>query len=302
MAKLADMLPKWGGQRGSERRIERRKKPRSKPSRALGEGFWERPDLMNLVSDLLFVCSSVILIYAAILEVVRLPFFPLQKLVVVTAPEQVTATQIEYATRSSLAGNFFTVNLDGVRTSFEKLPWVRKASVRRRWPNGIDVAIEEHVAVARWQNSADETRLVNHHGEVFSASLAGAQNLLPLFGGPEGSAPQLLARYYEFRDALATLQRKPQMLTLSAREAWQLRLDDGVVLDLGRDQAKHPLSERLQRFVETYSAVQARVKTQIAVIDMRYPNGFALRTGRVTAQALAKSSEGSIQNTSKGNT
>ncbi len=292
MAKLAGF--------GKQGRIERRKAPRRNLSRALAEGFWDRPALMNLVSDLLLLFGALALAYAAVLEAVRLPFFPLQQVFVITAPEQVTTTQIEYAARNSLAGNFFTVNLDSVRTSFEKLPWVRKASVRRHWPDGIDVAIEEHVAVARWQNSAGEARLVNNHGEIFAASLTGAQNALPLFGGPEGSAPQVLARYYEFKEALAPLSRTPRMVAISAREAWQLRLDDGLVLDLGRDQPKHPLNERLQRFVDSYASAKARVMTTIAVIDMRYPNGFAMRTGH--AEPMREALKGGNQNISKGNT
>jgi cell division protein FtsQ len=67
---------------------------------------------------------------------------------------------------------------------------------------------------------------------------------------------------------------------LSAREAWQVRLDDGVVLELGRDQPKHPLAERLDRYVGNYAAAKAAVTGRlptIGTVDLRYPNGFALR-------------------------
>ena len=248
--------------------------------RPAAEGLWDRPPLLNLAADVLFLCGILMLAYAAVVAVVRLPFFPLKQVVVVSPLHQVTLAQIEYAAGSSLSGNFFTVNLDGVRAAFEKLPWVRKTSVRRRWPDGIELAIEEHVAAARWLNSDDEARLVNDQGEVFAASLSTDQANLPLFGGPEGSAPLVLARYREFAELLAPLGRVSRSVMLSARQAWQLRLDDGLTLELGRDQAKHPLHERLQRFVGIYREVQARAKSSIAAIDMRYPNGFALRLGR----------------------
>lgn len=244
------------------------------------DGFWDRPLLINLVSDLLLLFGVAALAYAAVMTLVRLPFFPLRQVVVVSTLNQVTPAQIEYAARSSLAGNFFTVNLDDVRSAFEKLPWVRKTSVRRRWPDGVELAIEEHVAAARWRNSDGEAWLVNSHGEVFAASMAGGQGVLPQFGGPEGSAPQMLARYREFAELLAPLGRTSKTVTLSARLAWQLRLDDGLTLELGRDQPKHPIQERLQRFVGTYGEARKRVRTAIATIDMRYPNGFALRPGR----------------------
>lgn len=243
------------------------------------EGFWERPLLLDLAADLLLLFGVAVLTYAAVMTVVRLPFFPLKQLVVVSALNQVTPAQIEYATQSSLAGNFFTVNLDEVRGAFEKLPWVRKASVRRRWPDGVELSLEEHVAAARWRNSEGEARLVNSHGEVFAASLGAGTAALPQFGGPEGSAPQMLARYREFSELLAPLGRTSKTVTLSPRLAWQLRLDDGLLLELGRDQPKHPLNDRLQRFVGTYGEARSRARTAIAAIDMRYPNGFALRPG-----------------------
>ncbi|MDD5174995.1 MAG: cell division protein FtsQ/DivIB [Sterolibacterium sp.] len=268
-------------------------------SHASPEGLWDRPKLLDLLADVLFLCAAATLAYAAVAAMVRLPFFPLRQVVVVNVLNQVTPAQIEYAARSSLSGNFFTVNLDGVRVAFEKLPWVRKTSVRRRWPDGIELAIEEHVAAARWQNSEDEARLVNNQGEVFAASLAD-QAALPLFGGPEGSAPLILARYREFAGLLEPLGRTSRSVMLSARQAWQLRLDDGLTLELGRDQAKQTLHERLQRFVGIYREVQARTRSSIAAIDMRYPNGFALRLGR--GEAGANMNPQGSEHFSKGNT
>jgi cell division protein FtsQ len=117
--------------------------------------------------------------------------------------------------------------------------------------------------------------LVNNEGEVFAAA---SEKVLPMFAGPEGSAPEVLARYREFEQALAKVGRRPETLVLSRREAWQVKLDDGLLVELGRDEAKHPLSERMARFAAFYR--QAVERTQVAaggIVDMRYPNGFALR-------------------------
>ncbi len=248
------------------------------PSRGgqASEGFWGRPQLLNLMADLLLLFGSAALAYALVLAAIRLPFFPLRQVVVVRALEQVTPTQIEFAAKN-LSGNFFTVNIDAVRTALEKQPWVRRASVRRRWPDGVEFDLEEHVAAARWQQGASEIRLVNRQGEVFAAPATQAQALLPLFSGPEGSSPQVLARYRDFSALLKPLGRVPRAVALSARQAWQLHLDDGLTLELGRDQPNQPVEARLARFSRTYVAAQARINTAISVIDMRYPNGFALR-------------------------
>lgn len=247
---------------------------RKQPAGAEG-GFWNSPVLMDLVSDVLLLAGAAALAWAAMLAVQRLPLSPLRQVVVATPVEQLSRSQIEHAARTGLVGNFFTVNLDHARATFEKLPWVRRAEVRRRWPDSIELTLEEHVAVARWQRAEGEPQFVNSYGEVFSA-LPAAEMKLPALSGPEGSAPTVLARYVQFGAALGGLGRRPVSVVMTAREAWELTLDDGIAVALGRDDAKHPLAERLARFAAHYPA--ARQKFGVAgVADMRYPNGFALR-------------------------
>jgi len=240
------------------------------------DGFWDRPQLINLIADLLLIFGSAALAYSMVLAAIRLPFFPLRQVVVVHALEKVTPAQIALVA-NGIAGNFFTVNLEAVRTSLEKQSWVRRASVRRRWPDGIELDLQEQVAAARWQQGAGDMRLVNKQGEVFVAPAFPAQGSLPLFAGPEGSAAEVLARYQAFSALLSAQGRSLREVLLSARQAWQLHLDDGLTLELGRDHANHPIEERLERFSHTYKAVRSRFNNAIGVIDMRYPNGFALR-------------------------
>jgi cell division protein FtsQ len=250
---------------------------RSRNERGSGDGFWDRPMLINLLADILLLAGGVLLAWAAIMAGQRLPILPLRELVVATPVDNVSRAQIEHAARSALTGNFFTVNLETARTTFERMPWVRSASLRRIWPDGVELRIEEHRAAARWIPQDGEARLVSTRGEVFAAN---TDEPLPQFAGPEGSAAQVLERFRAFGDALAEAGRKPVAIHLSAREAWQVRLDDGVVLELGREQAKHPLAERLDRFTRHYAAANNATRDRlsgIGVVDMRYPNGFALR-------------------------
>lgn len=248
---------------------------RKRVAEPVEDGFWDRPVLINLVADLLIVFAIAGLAWSAATAVQRLPIFPLHEVVVGGSVHNVTRSQIEQAARVAVTGNFFTVDLDQVRGVFEKLPWVRLADVRRRWPDTLELVIEEHVAVARWRRADGESRLVNDHGEVFAAA---SDQHLPTFVGPEGSSALVLARYHEVEQALATLERKPETVVLSNREAWQVRLDDGVVIELGRDELKHSTTERLARFVAYYRPALERTHlARAGVVDMRYPNGFALR-------------------------
>lgn len=244
------------------------------------DGLWDRPVLMNLLADLLFLVGGVLLAWSAVVSLQSLPIFPLQQLVVTTPLERVSRAQVEHTARTALGGNFFTVDLAATRAAFERMPWVRSVSVRRLWPDGVELRIEEHRAIARWTPQEGESRLLNSHGEVFFGSTEAA---LPKLAGPDGSAPRVLERYRAFADALAPTGRAPVMVHLSERDAWQVGLDDGVLLELGRDQPRHPLAERLTRYTSNIAAARVAVTgrmPEIGTVDMRYPNGFALRANK----------------------
>jgi cell division protein FtsQ len=173
------------------------------------------------------------------------------------------------------AGNFFTIDLEDVRAGFETVPWVRRATVRRIWPNRLVVSIEEHRPLALWGDG----RLVNTYGELYSANLAEAEEdgPLPQFSGPAGSQQQVVTRWEELHRWLSPLGLRPAALHLSPRYAWTARLDDGTVLLLGRDQGL-PIEERVRRWVTAYPRVKARLERRAEVVDLRYPNGFAVRS------------------------
>ncbi len=258
---------------------------KSRNERGNGDGFWDRPMLINLLADVLLLAGGVLLAWAGIMALQRLPILPLRELVVATPVDHVSRAQIEHAARSALIGNFFTVNLDTARTTFERMPWVRSASLRRIWPDGVELRLEEHRVAARWTPQDGEARLVSTRGEVF---LATSDEALPQFVGPEGSAVRVLERFRAFGEVLAGAGYTLVGIHLSAREAWQLRLADGVVLELGREQTKHPLADRLDRFARHYAEAGRATRDRlrgIGVVDMRYPNGFALRPRAAAGQS-----------------
>jgi cell division protein FtsQ len=62
---------------------------------------------------------------------------------------------------------------------------------------------------------------------------------------------------------------------LTQRFAWQLRLAGGLDLMLGRD--ADLAEERLRRFVGVYETTLKKMSRRHEYVDLRYPNGFALR-------------------------
>lgn len=236
--------------------------------------MWHKPQLMTFVADLLLVAAAAVLLVAAAVWSTRLPVFPLREVVLTHALQEVRHSEVERSLSGLLRGNFFSVNLDALRLSLEKLPWVRHAEVRRQWPSRIELSIEEHLPVARWGEGS--AQLVNSFGEVFTASLSRDLHL-PLLTGPADSSGEVLRRYEEFAQTLKPTGRHPELVALSPRLAWLLKLDDGMQIELGREQAKAPIGVRLQRFVAYYPTLSDARRPRPAAVDMRYPNGFALR-------------------------
>jgi cell division protein FtsQ len=166
------------------------------------------------------------------------------------------------------SGNFFAADLGEIRARLERLPWVRHVAVRRVWPGRLEISIEEHVALARWGDDA----LVNTHGERF---LGKTQEALPSFIGPAGTQAEVARRYARFSAIVAPLGTKVERVVLSARHAWQLRLANGLHLALGRDPEAAEL--RLKSFVAAYPATLSAGGRRYEYVDLRYPNGFAVR-------------------------
>ena len=231
--------------------------------------LWHNAAQLHRLSDLLFAAAALLVLYGLIRFAIVQPVFALKELHVLGSSGHITRPQVEAIAKRDFRGTFFTFDIERVRASFEKLPWVRKADVRRQWPDRIEVFIEEHRPLARWGAQGNEG-LVNMQGEVYTGT---SQATLPLFAGPEGSSTTVAMHYDLFRRELASIGREPVTVRLSARGAWQVRLDNGMTLEVGREQVQ----ARVARFLAAYPNTIAPLGRNAEYVDLRYPNGFAVR-------------------------
>jgi cell division protein FtsQ len=183
--------------------------------------------------------------------------------------QRVAAVDVEQAVREQLRGaGLVTVRLDAVRNAIERLPWVDTASVQRAWPYGLRLFVVEQVAAARW----GENGLLNIRGELFASEARHVPTELPRLSGPPGSETQVAARYLAIRGRLIEGGMRLAAVRLDARGAWEFDLDNGVTVRFGRRQ----LDERFERFFSSALKLVAGRAQDIAYIDMRYSNGFAV--------------------------
>jgi cell division protein FtsQ len=228
--------------------------------------MWDKPRILNWLANLLYALAVVLMLYALLFVVVHLPIFPLREVKVEGQLAHVNREQVKLIVAKHLKGNFFTLDLIKTRDAFEKLPWARNVSVRRRWPGTLSVVIEEHQALARWGNIA----LVNTHGELFHAA---SDAELPVFFGPGNGVMEVTKSYGDFSKILNQADIKIAQVTLSPRRAWEIKTDKNMLIALGRTD----MDLRLNKFSAAYKSTLSQLNVGIKYADLRYPNGFAVR-------------------------
>ncbi|WP_324779959.1 cell division protein FtsQ/DivIB [Thiobacillus sedimenti] len=234
---------------------------------------------LSQVARVLTWGSLGLLAYGGVSWLAAQPWFALRTIEVRTPVAHVTEAQIRLVAERQVRGTFFTVDLERVRNSLEKLPWVREARVERRWPDALVVSLTEYVPLARWNDDA----LVNAAGEVFVAAVS---TRLSRLAGPEGSSAEVVEAFRRYQAALAPLGMTIAELRLSPRRAWRIHLDNGMVLALGRAQTDVRLARFVSLYPRLFGARPGKAGQPPAtppaplMVDLRYTDGFAVRMPR----------------------
>ncbi len=239
--------------------------------------------LMNVTATLVYALFALVLLAAGAWWVLRQPFFPLAGIKVDGEVTHNNAVTLRANVAPQLAGNFFTVDLARARSAFESVPWVRKAVVRREFPNTLRATLTEHVPAAHWGDEA-ASQLINGYGEVFDANVAEVADSLPRLGGPPEQAGQVLGMYRMLLPLFEPYDLSIDQLTLSSRGSWRAVLDTGATLELGRGRSEE-VAMRTQRFLSTAAPVARQYGRNVGAIegaDLRHNEGYALRLRGVT--------------------
>lgn len=235
--------------------------------------MWNNPRQLNMIASALHAALLILLLGGAGMWLLQRPAFTLRAIKVDGDTEHINQPTVRASVVGRLHGNFFTVDLDAARAAFEQMPWVRRASVRRVWPNALAVTLEEYKPLGTWGSD----QFVSTDGEIFTANQAEVDADLPAFSGPQGSEKDVVARYHDFEKWFAPIGAKPEEVTLSQRYAWTVKLSNGMQVEFGRERNKDTLGDRVRRLVVAWPMVTQRWGNDIEYADLRYPNGFAIR-------------------------
>jgi len=242
--------------------------------------MWDNHTVLRRLANGLLLASLGMLLYAGGFWLTHAPVFPVKKIRISGQMKYVTPEQLKFIAEHELSGTFFTLDIDKTRAAFGKLPWVHDAQVRRDWPDTLEISVNEYVALARW----GESGLVDVNGEGFDAA---SDQTLPVFYGPAGAQKDMAVMLAQMRSALAPSGLSPVRVFLSDRRAWSVELNNGVHVELGRGD----VNKRVIRFASYWKGTLAKLPYPISYVDMRYPNGFAVRMPGYQAPQAARGTQ-----------
>ena len=240
--------------------------------------------LMSTTANALFVVFALMVVGAVAGWAARHPRFAIEGIAVTGEVTHNNAVTLRANVAPRLSGTFFTLDLASARQAFEAVPWVRKAIVRREFPNRLKVQLQEHQAAAYW-GAESESRMVNSYGEVFEANVGEVeQEVLPRLNGPDGQAAQVLAMYQAIKPLFEEMDLTLEQVDLTVHGGWRVRLEEGAAIELGGGSANEVLA-RTTRFLKTLTQVSSRYGRKpnaLETADLRHEDGYAIRLRGVT--------------------
>jgi cell division protein FtsQ len=169
---------------------------------------------------------------------------------------------------AKIDGGFLSMNLNQLRQDLQSHPWIHEVSVRREWPSTLKVEVVEEVPIARWGKQG----FLNRLGDQLSLPENSDLQSLPVLEADFGSSQDMIAQYMLLAELLVPTDLKLTELQRDAVGAWQVETATGVRIVLGRDQ----IVEKIRRLVVVWRSGLDIQLNNIAIIDLRYPNGLAV--------------------------
>ncbi len=220
------------------------------------------------LNRLLILLGAAVVLAAATKAFITVESLPVQRISVTGNLEHTQAQAVQDMVQPCLAGGFLNADLQQIRNQLEGLPWIYEATVRRKWPNALEIHVVEELPIARWGHDG----FLNHEGGVFHSGKSGDWDALPLLIGPEGSAQSLMAKYQRLVELLAPLNLSVEQLAMDERGQMEAVLAGGMQLNLGGED----FLGRMHRFVGIYRSELAARRSEVKRVDLRYENGIAV--------------------------
>jgi len=190
---------------------------------------------------------------------------------------QVSREEIFAAAGVTDHSSLLFLDVADARARLEAIPWIAEATVRKLYPDRLQITITEREAFALWQQQG-KVKIIAADGTVLSAKVEPRLASLPFVVG-NGAAVKA-------RDFLAVLDRFPSIRDqvrasiLVGDRRWNLRLKNGIDVRL-------PDSD-MERALETLARLDRDknlLNRDIVAVDLRLADRLTVRLSDAAAQA-----------------
>lgn len=193
---------------------------------------------------------------------------PLSKIVLEGDLEYVSALDVQQAfSRLDYIGTFMSQDIDTLQSTVKTIPWVSRVAIRKQWPDTVKVFLIEYHAEAIWNGIS----LLDETGKIFNGDIGQLKGERVKLYGPEGTSENVLSVWRDISPKFSSINLNISSLVLNDRRAWQIILDNGIRLELG----KESLHERIERFISLYKSLGSDAD-KVSYIDLRYDTGAAV--------------------------
>jgi len=193
---------------------------------------------------------------------------PIKHVRIEGAFQYVSKDEIKTALEPLVKVGFFDADVQAIHNTLMQINWIEGASVNRVWSDTISVKIKEKHPVVRWGDDA----LLSTRGEVIKpANITQFENL-PILRGVDGQEIKSLEIMKGVNTALSDQAMNIAEFSINSRWAWKIKLTTGLEILLGRNEQL----KKLQRFIKTLDVLGREPINAMAVVNLRYPNGYAV--------------------------
>lgn len=230
----------------------------------------------ELTGRLRDVFLLLLLIVCAIFLGIRLSYwylsdpqrFPVNTIKIIANYQHIPRDQLESILSNYRDDSFFSISIERLKGNLKQLPWTDSVQIDRVWPDTLKIVLKEKQPVAIWNNE-----LMTADGNIFNPGDENTDLALPQLTGPVQQQREVLQNFQKLSKLLSTYGLSAKSLQLRDNQAWELALNNGVQLRLG----KRDLEKRILRFCKVYPLVFADKQDQLLSVDLRYARGMAVQ-------------------------
>lgn len=194
---------------------------------------------------------------------------PIQRVVIQGDLQALTRDAVQEAVVIYETDTFLGIDLGKLVQQLDAQPWVANARVRRQWPDTVVIDIVEQKPIAYWGNKW----MVNAKGRIFEHQGLYQDQKLPRLWSASAIPAETMSYFQIFQRQLHPVGLGLHAVSQNLQGDWKLTMDNGLQVMLDR---ADPASN-VRYFVSIYQQIVLPGQRQVAVVDMRYRHGAAIR-------------------------